>query len=487
MYENPILIQTKNGLIITPYERKQSAFLEANTSTYDRVYHRRHEVSGFYVENFYGKSAFITYPQAKDLLIDQFPGYEILKLPKKIGAPTEDFHLADGVQLRPVQEEMAAQILNIRGFDEWFINLQTGQGKTLLSVHLTSIFQRKTLIVCYSTDILSQWVNTYRHKTTMVHDRICFLDRTTIQQFLSGKKDPNNYDIFLGSHSLFLSQCNREGYDIFPRLMEKLQVGIVIYDEAHRNMANIIKLNALYCFSKTIYLSADYGQGDYKKEKTFFKLFRKTLLLKPSEEEERSLKYTDVVMVEYNSHPTERDKMSIKNRYGYSAEYYMNYQMKKGVIFDVLRYIIDSIYPMNNHYRTLILATNIAHVDRIAEYLQAQYPKYIVGRFHGSVPEEEQDATLKLADIIVATYKSFGTGRDEEHIRYVIGTNQSNKIEDNQAAGRARPLPDGSHVKYLFLVDRGFPYCVSKAKIRLNYLKDTKTNSQPFVFRYPDL
>ena len=482
----PRIIQTKDGIIITPYEKGQSPYLENVTSHWDPVYHKRVEDSGFIVPNYYKMPAFITHRHSKEMLMNQFPSYEIINEPKRPGSPTSNFTLKPEIQLTLVQEEIAAELLNGRGYDEWFINLQTGQGKTVLSVYLTSVFQRKTLIVCFSTDILSQWVNTYYQKTTIDNKRVCFLDRNTILKFMKGRRDPDDYDIYVGTHALFLSIFKSEGYQLFDNLMNLLGVGMIIYDEAHRNMASIIKMNACHNFAYTIYLSADYGQADYKKEQKFFKLFHGTKVLRPSEEEERSLKYTDVVMVEFNSHPSERDKMAIRNKYGYNAELFMNYEIEKGIIFNVIDFVLDSIYPQNDKYRTLILASNIAHVDALYEHVKEKYPRYNVGRFHGSMDEDERNATLRLADIIVSTYKSFGTGRDEENIRYVIGTNQSNKIEDNQAAGRARPLLDGSRVKYLFLVDKGFPYCMNKAKIRLNYLQDTKTNEKPFIYRYPD-
>ena len=484
---DPRIIQTKNGIIITPYEQRQCPFLENITSHWDQVYHKRVEDSGFLVPNYYNTPSFITHRQSKELLLNQFPGYTIMDEPKRPGVPTSDFSLKPEIHLTQIQEELAAELLNGKGYDEWFINLQTGQGKTVLSVHLTSMIQRKTLIVCFSTDILSQWVNTYYQKTTIDNKRVCFLDRNTILKFLKGKLDPDDYDIFLGTHALFLSIFKSEGYQIFDNLMNLLGIGMIIYDEAHRNMASIIKMNACHNFAYTIYLSADYGQADYKREQKFFKLFRRTKVLRPSEEEERSLKYTDVVMVEFNSHPTERDKMAIRSKYGYNSERFMSYEIEKGIIFDVIDFVLDSIYPANKQYRSLILASHVDHVDAIYEHVKEKYKNYLVGRYHGSMDEDEKNATLQFADIIVSTYKSFGTGKDEANIRYVIGTNQSNKIEDNQAAGRARPLADGSRVKYLFLVDKGFPYCVNKAKIRLNYLQDTKTNERPFIFRYPDL
>ena len=56
---------------------------------------------------------------------------------------------------------------------------------------------------------------------------------------------------------------------------------------------------------------------------------------------------------------------------------------------------------------------------------------------------------------------------------------------DNQSAGRARPLADGSDAMYFMFVDNGFSYCKRKLKIRLEYLTKTKAkNDNPFIFNY---
>ena len=93
--------------------------------------------------------------------------------------------------------------------------------------------------------------------------------------------------------------------------------------------------------------------------------------------------------------------------------------------------------------------------------------------------------TKNTARIIVATYSSFSTGLDAKDIKYVLSTNQCNKVMDNQSAGRARPLSDGSDAMYFMFVDNGFSYCKRKLKIRLAYLTETKAkDDNPYTFTY---
>lgn len=482
-----LIIQSKNGIVITPYEKGQSQTLENFTSTYDRVYHKRIEETGFVVDNYNRVSSFLTHRQSAELIKSEFESYEIIKRPVVIPIETSPFMMTDDFTLKPVQKEVASKVINSLGKQrEWFINLQTATGKTLLLVYLTSKIHYRTLVFCFLTDVLNQWQASYATRTTLDSKRIKFLNsRSALYKIMSGD-DCEEYDIFVATPNIISSFCKKYGFDKLDIFCRAAGIGTVIFDEAHRNMGFIVRFNALTNIMYTLYLSADFGQGNHKREEKYYRLFYNVPVIKPSEEEEISLKYTDIIIVDYDSKPSALDAASIQNRYGYSAQNYMAYQLKKGGILKVIEYVLSQVGEGNmKKYRTLILVTNVDHADQITEHLAELYKsKLIVGRFHGSVPDSEKTATLEFADIIVSTYLSFGTGRDVDSIKYVIGLNQSNKIEDNQAAGRARPLKDGSRAKYIMVVDKGFGYCAKKLNTRLAYLRQTKAVGDPIIFHY---
>lgn len=486
----PKIIKTKNCMCIVPYQKGVAPSIEAYTSTWDSVYHRRNEVSGFRVKYDDTSECFLTYDQKDAFLQNQLPSYEIEKVRPIDSFPTSKFMMVDGFELKPLQTHFASAILATRDkCSEWYVHLQTGEGKTLLTTYLSTIFLKKMLIMCNITDVLGQWINAFWNHTTIDRSRILLIKgQKTFEKIITGTIDVDDYDIFLCTPQLISSIGNTLGYSYIREFAEVIGIGVVVFDEAHRNMGNTIRFNAICHIDKILYLSAEYGQADYKREEQFFRVFSHAMILKPPEED-KSYKHTDILVVYYNTDPTEIEKLSINNRYGYSAMYYMDYQFKRKMIFKVVKYVIDQILQGNPNafleYKALILFTNTEHVDIMADYLQNIYPSLIVGRYHGKVSDEEKAATEKLANIIVATYLSFGTGKDVSKIKYVFGMNQSNKIEDNQAAGRARALPDGSKTKYIIPVDTGFPYCRKKLKTRLAYLMETKGDN-PFAFYYTD-
>lgn len=477
------IIRTYNGTIIVPYYPKQMKQLEYETSTYDRVYHKSIEITGFKM-NYAGLPAFITHNQSEEYLKGSLPTYEITTMdvikPKNV---MYDFSLNSDINPTDIQSDIINQIeLDFRksGRDaqkEWFVNLQTGFGKTLLSVYLVSVIKYKTLIMCFSTEILDQWAKTIHDKTNFDCDRLLLINNSKILlNILEGKFNTDDFDIIMCTPGLIMSFAKKYGLESLEPLFTKMGIGLKIFDEAHRNKANIVKINALTNVKYTLYLSADFGQSDRDIEIMYYKIFKHCKILRADEDSMFDMRYTKAIIVEYNTEPTLIESESIKNKYGFSPQYYMTYQFNKGMIIDVIYYLIDKIDSINDkHHRILILFKNIDHVDTMLEKCQERYgDNHIIGRYHGNVSTEEKECTLQCADIIISTYQSFGTGIDVSNIKYVISTNQCNKIEDNQAAGRARPMKDGSDVFYFMLIDKGFKYCTTKLKTRLSYLNQTK-------------
>ena len=217
----------------------------------------------------------------------------------------------------------------------------------------------------------------------------------------------------------------------------------------------------------------------------FYNIFTNTKIIKPDEEIAKTLKHTKVIVVDYNSKPTITESTSIYNKYGFSAEFYMDYQINKKKIFNVLDTIIDMINRAKKpEWKTLILVEHIKHVDIIYDHLIEAFgsTNLIVGRYHSGVSPEDKETTKEFADIIISTYKSFGTGMDINSIKYVISLNQCNKVTANQAAGRSRALPDGSDSIYFMVTDTGFKYCKQKTKVVLGYLVEQKLKEPPFVY-----
>ena len=189
-----------------------------------------------------------------------------------------------------------------------------------------------------------------------------------------------------------------------------------------------------------------------------------------------TLKFTVAVVVFFNSHPSELSKASVYSKRGFSFYEYMKYEFEHEIFFNALWFIIDSISKTNKEgYKILLLVNLIDHVDILKEKVCERYGEnFIIGKYHSEISESEKLFTKEYANLIISTYQSFSTGLDVSLIKYVVSCSICTKIDDNQASGRARPLPDGSDAFYFMLSDTGFPYTKKKLGGRLAYLKETK-------------
>jgi len=478
-FKGKIYVST-TGTVITPYEKGQCKYLENVTSKYNRAFFRRDEITGYYIDDddSLKEPCFITHLFGTQFLQNLFLQYEIVKLPSKKGKKLGQFFtLNSDITPTDIQYRVINEIITThKDKHQWFVHLTQGYGKTLLSVYLISHFQVKTLVMCYSVDILNQWIDTFARNTTMDVRRVLLIDDSQILNDIYKKRFPvDAYDIFMCTPGILVGYCKKHGFARLPIILDRMGIGFKIFDEAHRNIANIIKINAFTSIDKTLYLSGDFGQSDKDKQRMYFNMFRSVPVITPPDEVMEDLKYTVAIVVEYNSEPSVKDIASVYTKQGFSFYNYMKYQFTKKIFFDVLDFVLQNIFKTNTGYRILILVNLINHCDQLYEIVKEKYgDNHTVGRFHGDIPQEEKSFAKDRAEIIVATYQSFSTGINTSSIKYVISTSVCTKIDDNQASGRARPMPDGSDAYYFMFCDTGFDYSLKKLKDRLNYLKKVK-------------
>lgn len=476
---NKVIDITTTGVSIHPYYKRKNVYFENLTSSVTKLGKRllRNPETGFYIESD-NTGYFVSHLHSDDFLKAQFPGYAIIhKEPTKARQLGYELALNPDITPREVQYEIIQGIINQKHRHQWFVYLSQGLGKTLLSVYMITYFNVKTLIMCYNKDILSQWHKTILDHTNIDKNRILMIqDSKLLWKIICDDFPSYEYDIFMCTPKLLTSFANKKGYHYLDVLMEKLGIGLKIYDEAHRNIANIIKINAFTSIDKTLYLSGDFGQSSKTKEALYYKIFHGVPILKPSTELMNTLKFTQAIVMKYNSNPSELDKASIYTRRGISYYEYMKYQINTEIFFDVLSYTVDMIHKANQgKYKILILVNMIDHVDILCKFMRERYGLlYNVCPYHSKIEDEEKEYCKEHANMIISTYQSFSTGLDVSLIKYIISCSICTKIDDNQSSGRARPLPDGSDAYYFMFADDGFEYTGKKLKQRVEYLKETK-------------
>lgn len=482
---NKEICYTVTGMRIHPYHTHQCYLLENMTSIREKGFggHLRKPITGFLIpddpEQDKKIGTFISHRHDSLMIQSNFPEYTVrIEDPINGKQLNHYFALNSDILPREAQTQIIDQLLKHEESHQWFVYLSQGLGKTLLSVYLISHLNIRTLIMCYNTQVLRQWIQTFQEKTTIQMDSVLYIDRgRIITKILDGTFPIWEYDIFMCTPKILTMYGEKHGYHLLSILFSKMGIGMKIFDEAHRNITNIIKINAYTSVDKTLYLSGDFAQSNQRKQELYYRIFYDVPILKPSEQLMNTLKFTVAVVVSFNSKPSESDLKSMYPRRGFSFFNYMKYQMERGEEFyKVLWFVLDSINKSNEkEYRILVLVNMIEHVDIIKDAIEDHYPnRYILGRYHSKVDPEEKKEAKNDANLIVSTHSSFGVGIDISRVKYVVSCCIGTKIDDNQASGRARPLPDHSNAFYFMLMDRGVPYCEKSLPDRLDYLEKTK-------------
>ena len=467
-----MIIYSPAGLVIKPYSKGDCTHLERMTSIYDNVYHRGVEITGFYDKD---NDEFCTHWFDKKYIQYLMPYETIMDMGVQSGYPMENLKLTDDIQLTELQTKTIEKVLRSKK-NRVFISLPTGEGKTLLSIYyILSSLAKNTLILCFSVRVLEQWFDTFRTKTTLSTDKIIIINSSkTILKIIEKNGSPHN--IYMCTPGLLVKFAGKYGWDMLVKFITCTGIGVEIFDEAHRNIGALVKLDAHLPIMKHIYLSAD-PNASRKKRDLYYKIFANCDLIKLDKEELETTKFINAAIVEYNSNPSTMDNLSIYNRYGFSNDKFMEYEMNKGILSYAVAEILKGISMKNDSDHTILILMNmIKHVDSVHEWLTHEFPEWKVAKYHSRISSNEKEYALSNGDVIVTTHKSLGTGFDTGNarkIRYVLCLDVVDEIEDDQSAGRMRR--DGDLTSYYFIfTDTGFDYCRSRIRSKLRYLSAQK-------------
>lgn len=474
------LIYTTTGLVIMPYEPKQCRKLEWMTSTYDAIYHRAIPHTGFYNPKM---KAFATYNLGKTYAKTLFPDYEVIQWPVKPIVHTNGFEMKN-ITLNEYQEDIATKLESIES-NCVFVNLPTAVGKTIFATTCISEAKTRAFVMCYTTKILDQWVDTFKNMTTLKPSQVMML--TSSKQIDKIYKKPDSVkkvEIFLCTTSLFDSYGRNYGYERYFKLFQDLNIGMKVIDEAHTRLGTTVRINAYTNVPKTMYLSADYNQANTEMLKLFKDVLFGVPVLKLSDEHMSELKHINAVVYSFNSRPSINDELRITaGVYHWSNIDYCRYEFDEDnspmidVIIRILKSIVDenAISEVKNlPYKVLILVQLIEHVDKLALILPRIVKNRTFGAYYSEMSDDEKSRAVRK-DIIISTYKSFSTGVNlvAPEIKDVISTCPVDIVTANQSAGRCRPIPN-THSRMWLVTDYGFEHNVNNIERTVKYLTKNK-------------
>lgn len=475
-------IFTTTGMQLKPYRPSKAKMILMARSVWVKGSHGPKPVTAYVMSDPNGKRL-CTYKCHPSWLQEVIPDIVIVHKPPNQKEPLgQTFTLNADIIPNETQISVAQTILD-NNFKTAFFNLPTGIGKTLGSIYLMSILNTKGWLMCYRTIVLEQWKSTLEASTTFDVSRVCLVhEGKQLMKMAMGDWPFEKYDFYLSTPKILTMFAERMGMDLLNDVFNNAGIGVKFYDEACSNVGNIVKINALTNVERTYYLSADFGQAAPAQTKLYHKMFASTPIIRLNEKIIQSMMYTVAILTRYNTHPSFTDVESVFGKFGFSRQKFMEYQLQEDMFYHALSSTLTAIHSSDpeGHYRTLILCTIIEHVNLLLSWVSNFYKRELhadaikVVRFHSDMPKEERDEALKTGQVIVSTFQSMGVGVDLKLIRNVIDLVPVNPMEDNQAAGRARALPNGANVFYHIFVDDGFEYVKMRLPDRLTYLQEQK-------------
>ena len=410
-------------------------------------------------------------------------GIDVAYIEKKLNCPVytdRNYNKYDKIKLRlkaePRDDIQIKSLAFLTGenkfkytkeYSQLSLNLDTGDGKTYCVIASICLHGLKSIIITHTDSIKDQWRKSLIKFTNIDPRRICDLNGTKKMEELI-MDDPNKYDIYLVNHGTIQSYTKKHGDDKLNRFFEIIRVGIKVFDEAHLHFKSILKVDMNTNVYKTFYLTATFERTDVSEDRVFHLCF-KNIAKYGYETRGEKRKHIKYIAVKFNSKPTLEDQMSIKTKMGFNRHAYMDYQMNKGVIFEVVQYVMDTFGKLDG--KALVLSSKIESADKLKEMIEEWYPDKNVGIYHSKIPKNEKEH-IKTVDIISSTPQSCGTGFDVPGLRYNIMLEPYNAtITANQVCGRLREIPD-EYTYHIELIDIGFPKVKDMYKKRLKVFKE---------------
>ena len=342
---------------------------------------------------------------------------------------------------------------NNRYLSQLSLNLNTGKGKTYVSIATIAFHSIKSIIIASSHTLLSQWKDNIMSYTNLTDNKIMQITGSgQINRMLSGQF--NEADIYLVTHSTLRSYAESYGWDKIYNLFEKLGIGIKIFDECHTNFEAMLLIDFYTNVWKTYYVSATPMRSDWKENR----IFQLSLKNVPGIDlfDANNDPHTSYVAIKWNSKPTAKDISYCKNKYGLDRMRYIDYVTMNEEFYKMMVIIMDLVLKTKGKV-LMYIGTN-AGLLRVYNWIGQNYVQQLggdIGIFTSLLPNEEK-IVQKQKRLILSTTKSAGLGEHIEGLKMTIVLAEPFKSEviARQTLGRTRD----KDTVYVELVDLGFLY-----------------------------
>lgn len=338
------------------------------------------------------------------------------------------------------------------------INLNTGKGKTYVTVAAISYWLVRSIIIASTKGIINQWKDRIEEYTDIKPREIYIIEGSNSIERLFNR-DVGQYKIFLASHATLKSYGDKNGWDKIGLLFKYLKIGIKVYDEAHQNFDNILKIDYHTNTYKNLYLTATPKRSAQNEDNIYQLAFKNVPKIDLFKEDKDP--HTQYIAMHFNSKPSPAIISGCKNKFGFNRLAYIDWVIDNERFLNFSYVLMDKIFKLTQDgTKALIyIGTNKA-ISKFYDFLINAYPqyKYQIGIYTSIIPDDQKEDMLNKR-IILSTTKSCGAAMDIHGLKVtvVLAEPFRSEVLARQTLGRTR----ADNTFYIDCVDDGFFYCKS--------------------------
>jgi len=347
---------------------------------------------------------------------------------------------------------------------EKFLSLATGSGKTFVTINIISKFKKRALIIVDTIELGDQWKREFLAHTDLKDEDIVILSGGDSVE--REKKKPSG-KVYIAIHRT-LGNILDEDTNGINLLMNKLGIGIRVFDEAHVNFKNVCMINALSSVEYSIYLTATPGRSKFTDDHLYGKVFRKIPYFNGKDIVDE--KYHTVVLFMMDSKPSLEEKLAVKTKYGFnSARWASSLETASyEIFFDNLKAIFDNFKLKERNKKVAIMLPTINLIRKVEKDLNEL--GYETGVFIGEVKKSEREEALKKA-IILTNDKIFDKAIDVKDLEILINfVPFGSVVKTEQIMGRLRYGKEKLSI-LIDVTDVGYEETVRQMKLRKRFYK----------------
>lgn len=333
-------------------------------------------------------------------------------------------------------------------------------------INCISQLRKKAIVIVDTLDLAAQWKREFLNHTDLIDSDVVILSgQDTVDKEL---KQPTG-KVYIAIHRTFCNMLNNDINSV-NKLMNKLGIGVRVFDESHVEFGNICKINALSNVEYTFYLTATPSRSNFNDNSLYAKIFKSIPYFNGKDLSEE--KYHTVILYKMNTHPSFDDKLGVRTQYGFNQAKWALYCQNDGY-----EYFLETVYDIFDNFKlverkkkTAIMLPTIELLKKLKTDLEMKYPGVEFGTFIGEIPKNKRLSELQKM-FILTNDKIFDKGIDVQDLEILINfVPIGSLVKTEQIMGRLRNRPNYNSI-LIDITDIGFDECIRQSKLRKRFYK----------------